>query len=505
MQSKHKYKISIIFFSCKIQENVNTIQYFTQTNCKATKEIVPMKKLFLFTEIFSKNYLNLSIILLLTVVFLLGCEKPPLKGWMTYRNNNSLSSVTDEPVKLPLSPSWVHKPAHAPVTAWYEPSEEIPRSHFDNAHYVTAADGRIFFASTVDGKVYALDSSSGKEKWTFYTDGPVRCVPTIHGNRLYFGSDDGNVYCVNTNNGKLVWKYRPGPNHNKILGNEHMISIWPVRTNVLVDNNIAYFAAGVFPYEGIYICAVNAENGMEIWKNDTTGDCAHELDYNGISPQGYLAASDDILFVPSGRALPAAFDRKNGDFLFYLRPTGKKGGTWAKLSGNKLIAGVDFSGTPHKESYDMRTGKPLGDAYSLFPIIDMVITPEAPFIVTRNGITALYRDKLDEVDTINAELQDTAEKVKAYWNELPKEKQDRLSEALKTQTSEQRQTGAPTGIDIGYDELTAKYYRIRDKINELKKSANTDTFNKWKYDRENLQSIMLSPPVKPCWQAETDL
>ena len=51
--------------------------------------------------------------------------------------------------------------------------------------------------------------------------------------------------------------------------------------------------------------------GRLLWKNSTVGDKAHELAYGGISPQGYLVASEDILYVPSGRAMPAAFDRKD--------------------------------------------------------------------------------------------------------------------------------------------------------------------------------------------------
>ena len=83
-----------------------------------------------------------------------------------------------------------------------------------------------------------------------------------------------------------------------------MISMWPVRTSVLVDAGQAIFCAGVFPYEGIYVCALNAADGSVIWKNDTIGDRAHELDFNGISPHGYLVASESTVYVPSGRAMP---------------------------------------------------------------------------------------------------------------------------------------------------------------------------------------------------------
>ena len=119
------------------------------------------------------------------------------------------------------------------------------------------------------------------------------------------------MYCLEINNGKVVWKYRPGPSDEKILGNGRMISLWPVRTSILVEDGIVYCGAGVFPYEGIYICALNAYDGSAIWKNDTMGDRAHELAWGGISPQSYLTASKNTLYVPSGRAMPAAFDKQS--------------------------------------------------------------------------------------------------------------------------------------------------------------------------------------------------
>ena len=184
-----------------------------------------------------------------------------------------------------LTEAWTFTSTHPPKTAWYEPSEETPRCHFDNAHHATIAEGRVYFGSTVDGKVTALDAISGKTLWSFYTGGPVRCAPTFAGGRLYVGSDDGRVYCVNAADGVELWNRRLGPTDEVLLGNEHLISRWPVRTSVALDDGVAYVAAGVFPHEGLYIAALDAAGGSILWQNDTVGDREHELDYNGISPK----------------------------------------------------------------------------------------------------------------------------------------------------------------------------------------------------------------------------
>ena len=261
-----------------------------------------------------KYFVSISLICLIFGIN--SCTSEKQEGWPTYRHDGARSAITTDTLASHLFLKWIYKPAHAPKPAWYQPSEELARMQDDNAYFVTATDGIAYFGCSVDNKVYALDIQTGEEKWTFFTQGPVRFVPTIYKGNIYFGSDDGYVYCLKAKNGKLIWKFRAGPNDKRLLGNERMISLWPVRTSVLVDNGIVYFGAGIFPYEGLYICALDAGNGNIIWKNDTMGDRLYELKYSGMSPHGYLIASDSILYVPSGRSMPAAFSKTNGKFIF---------------------------------------------------------------------------------------------------------------------------------------------------------------------------------------------
>ena len=39
--------------------------------------------------------------------------------------------------------------------------------------------------------------------------------------------------------------------------------------------------------------------------------------FGGVAPQGYLAASEGVLLVPTGRSVPAAFDRRTGRYTLY--------------------------------------------------------------------------------------------------------------------------------------------------------------------------------------------
>ena len=55
---------------------------------------------------------------------------------------------------------------------------------------------------------------------------------------------------------------------------------------------------------------------------------------SGVSAQGYLLGNADQIFVPTGRAVPAAFNRVNGKFQYYhLQKNKKRGGTQTMAAG----------------------------------------------------------------------------------------------------------------------------------------------------------------------------
>jgi outer membrane protein assembly factor BamB len=444
-----------------------------------------------------------------SILFLFCCSLMLLplparaKDWPTYRHDIARTAATREKISPPLFLNWKFQPAHTPKPAWPMPGEELPRMHTDSACHVAIVRGSVYFASSVTNKVYSIDADTGKIAWTFFAQGPVRFTPTVSDNRLYFGSDDGYVYCLNAKNGELLWKYRAGPSEEKVIGNSRLISLWPVRTSVLVDNNIAYFAAGVFPYEGIYVCALNATNGLVIWKNDTVGDRAHELDFGGISPHGYLVASEDVLYVPSGRAMPAAFDRKTGQFIAFLSVGGKRGGTWALLDKENLIAGVDYSGTPHKVAYDTKTQERKAAAFAWFPGIDIVPTSDVSYVLTLDGIYAVNRNAYAQADSQNAPIAEKQKKLRDRLSQLRRRSRN-ADELTKKQINEEIEQ-----ITAQLTELDAEHKKLR------------DTTFRWHYSAEGLASLLLANDTliaggendivvidtqtgRQLWQADTD-
>jgi outer membrane protein assembly factor BamB len=408
-----------------------------------------------------------------------GGGESKAENWPTYRSDIARSGVGSETVGPELFLRWKYVPTHRPMPAWPMPAEEMPRMHVDNALRVAAADGRVYFGCPVTNQVYALDAALGKICWRFFAEGPVRFAPTFDNGRIYFGSDDGFAYCLNAQNGSLVWKYRAGPSNEKVIGNGRMISLWPIRTGVLVDDGAVYFAAGVFPYEGLYLCALRAADGSVIWKNDTVADRVYELEFGGISPHGYLVASKDVLYVPSGRAMPAGFDRQTGKFLFYASPGGHRGGTWALLDDDRLIAGVVYSESqgmkenPIKVAYDAKTGRRRGNAFAWFPGIDMVLTHNTSYVLTQQGIYAINRAGYAEAMKKAGQL---AKERKALAKELAK---------LRTNLSDSVESDEKISPQI--DGITSRLTVINKEEGVLKKSC-----LRWSYAGKGFASLIMA-------------
>ena len=322
--------------------------------------------------------------------------------WPTYRHDNSRSAVTEESLAMPLTDSWSFKPLHAPQPAWGEPNPrpvggwygdtELRRVHFDDAYQVTAANGAVYFGSSADGKVVSLDGTTGQPRWSFMTGGPIRLAPTLWNDNVYAASDDGFVYCLNTGDGHLKWKFRAAPSDRKVLGNGKPISLWPIRTGVLVDDGIAYFAAGIYPAEGIYLYAVGAEDGNLIWCNDS---CA-ATPQSRISPQGYMLASEDRLFTPLGRVSPAAFDRKDGRLLYEAYIEHIIGGTYAMLDGSQL-----FTGTQQLIGYDQASHR---SQTSWFWGHRLIVTPEMFYVATGNELYAVKRKEYSPPSLVRKDI-----------------------------------------------------------------------------------------------------
>ena len=216
-----------------------------------------------------------------------------------------------------------------------------------DASYEPVVVGRTMFVpSMVTDSVTALDTETGSERWRFFAEGPVRFAPVAWKDKVYFVSDDGYLYCVDGGDGSLRWKFRGLPEgipDRKVIGHGRLVSLWPARGGPVLADGVVYFAAGLWPTEGVFVHAVDAESGKAVWSNT---DCDRIPKSNwdhgvgkeaGLTPQGYLAIIGDRLIVPCGTQLPAFLDVKTGELQTY---TMGWGGRLGLPKGCWFVAGI---------------------------------------------------------------------------------------------------------------------------------------------------------------------
>ena len=264
--------------------------------------------------------------LLLALCFLAAAPIPLAADWPQWRHDAQRSGKSPAALPTALHLRWVRQ-FPAPKPAW-PASAELP---FDLSYEPVVAGKTMFVPCNANDSVTALDTDSGQVKWRFYAPAPVRFAPVAWRDRLFFVADDGGLYCLNAADGALRWKFQGAPRDHLRLGNGRLISLWPARGGPVCRDGRIYFAAGLWPFMGVFVYALEAETGKLLWVNDSCGSLYrgtwNAKAFAGLSPQGYLtvkAANEladpslgDVVVAPSGRSTPASFDRDTGELRFF--------------------------------------------------------------------------------------------------------------------------------------------------------------------------------------------
>jgi len=265
--------------------------------------------------------------------------------WRTYRADNNRSSSTRATVAEKVIKRW----------------ELVPRYPFSPSP-ASAAGGLVFLGGD-DGKVRAIDGTTGEERWCFYTGGPVRLPPSIWNGRAHFGSADGYVYALEAATGKQLWRFRAAPVERRIMVYGSLSSTWPVNSGVVVEDGVAYAAAGIINFDGTHVYALDARTGKMKWQNNTSGHLNADL-AEGASVQGNVALLGNKLLLAGGNVTsPAVYDVSDGKCMNPLPGAG-----WPSANRGSEVCGL-------LSKYAMVGGR------RLFTQDDDVITNWQPFDV----------------------------------------------------------------------------------------------------------------------------
>lgn len=314
-----------------------------------------------------KNRIGLVTLLTILSTFYVKGE-----DWTTWRYDAGRTASSTEELTDILFHQWTrHYSAREQV--WDDPLNN-DLMQFDKVFEPIVAGNTLFIGFNDQDKVVALDTKTGKEIWSYYADGPVRLPLTYYENNIYFTSDDGYLYSISATNGELLWRFRGGPADRKMLGNKRMISTWPARGGVVVEDGIAYFAASIWPSMGTFIYALDARSGEVVWRNDgTSSDYVKQphsaYSFAGIAPQGTLAINGDHLFIPGGRSVAGCFDKNTGEQNYYhINKHNKSGGAFVSARGDWFV-------NHHRDRntfiYEAKEGNRVSKLMEKYPVLSV--------------------------------------------------------------------------------------------------------------------------------------
>ncbi len=222
-----------------------------------------------------------------------GIKIGPL-DWPTYRGNNRRNGSSDASVPASGELLWEFRPKRA--------CETTPP---------IAAGGFVFLGAD-DGRLVCVDGVSGNVRWEFLTGGRILSSPTVWEDRVYIGSSDGYAYALEAATGRELWRFRAAPVSRRIMVYGYLSSTWPVNTGILLENGVAYLAAGIVDREGTHVFALDGRTGRIKWQNNESGRVQMDT---GVSALGHLMVFRNHLWMAPGSLLtPAAYSLATGRY-----------------------------------------------------------------------------------------------------------------------------------------------------------------------------------------------
>lgn len=207
-----------------------------------------------------------------------------------------------------------------------EPSREWAINLGDAIQSSPLLYGDTLYVSSLDHKVYALNATTGKTRWSFATKGAVLGSPVISDGTLYIGSTDHYFYALDTRTGKLLWHFDSGD---------------PIFST-------AGITAGVVCFGGNKkIFGLDAKTGKLLWTTPANGFF-----------QSRVAADDSTFYMGDWANTFYAIDAKTGTprwedhvgRLFYFSPA-----ISAPALGDGKVYVCSDDGVLH--AFDTKTGK----------------------------------------------------------------------------------------------------------------------------------------------------
>ena len=270
----------------------------------------------------------------------------------------------DDPAPIRIQTQWQKQLDTPDPVAYYPKQYAAP---------VISRSGNTVIAGSERGTLVAVDSRTGKERWSFKTHGKIRSAPTISGSAVYFGATDGKLYRLSAPTGALEWDTpyatqgaitsTPTVSGGRVLfqNNENRTYAVDAKTGsylwdqgrprasemtmrgeggVIVDNGTVY--AG---YDDGFLSAIRLEDGATVWSKSLAGKAKQFVD---VDTRPVVAG--DAVYAASYSSGLYCLDRQYGGirWLYPARgvstPVLGNGTLFVASTGGNLVALTPDSG-----------------------------------------------------------------------------------------------------------------------------------------------------------------
>lgn len=200
-----------------------------------------------------------------------------------------------------------------------------------------AVNASIAVFQSIDGRVFALDTLSGEQRWSFDNPVPIlilrgAATPLIANDRVYVAFANGKVAALDADTGAPLWERRAA----EPTGRSELERLVDISNNMIVEGG------GVFvgSFQGS-VSVLDEESGRPYWTKE-------------MSTTTQMASGRGVLFLADHTGHVWAIDQRSGDTLWKQDALYGRGLTGVALQHGQLVTG-DAEGYLHW--MDAETGR----------------------------------------------------------------------------------------------------------------------------------------------------
>jgi len=122
---------------------------------------------------------------------------PPISGYLWniprlgIQNSTSSPLISDNTIYTALDKYLYALDIETHAKLW-----EVPFRAGDSLRSSPALGNDVIYIGSEDGRLYAVDATSGEELWHFTTSGEITSSPTLANGIIYVTSHDGKLYAI---------------------------------------------------------------------------------------------------------------------------------------------------------------------------------------------------------------------------------------------------------------------------------------------------------------------